>query len=68
MLLKKGAERELSPFAIGSIMCRPTLKKQSMIEQIVEEAQEAMLPETSEAAFLECVSLIMDSHLDELHV
>lgn len=49
-------------------MCRPTLKKQSMIEQIVEEAQEAMLPETSEAAFLECVSLIMDSHLDELHV
>jgi hypothetical protein len=66
MLLKKGAERGLTPFAIGSIMCRETLKKESVIEQIVQEAQEAALPGTSEAAFLECVSVIMDRHLDEL--
>ncbi|XP_059461125.1 phosphatidylinositol 4-kinase gamma 3 [Corylus avellana] len=65
MLLKKGAERGLTPFAIGSIMCRETLKD-SVIEQIVQEAQEAALPGTSEAAFLECVSMIMDRHLDEL--
>ncbi|KAK9914484.1 hypothetical protein M0R45_038261 [Rubus argutus] len=66
MLLKKGAKRGLTPFAIGSIMCRETLKKESVIEQIIQEAQEAELPGTSEAAFLESVSSIMDRHLDEL--
>ncbi|CAL5344137.1 unnamed protein product [Camellia sinensis] len=66
MLLKKGAERGLTPFAIGSIMCRETLKKESVIEQIVQEAQEAVLPGTSEAAYLESVLLIMDRRLDEL--
>ncbi|KAK9292092.1 hypothetical protein L1049_020048 [Liquidambar formosana] len=66
MLLKKGAVRGLTPFAIGSIMCRETLKKESVIEQIVREAQDAVLPGTSEAAFLESVSLIMDRCLDEL--
>lgn len=66
MLLKKGAERGLTPFAIGSIMCRPTLKRKSVIEQIVQEAQEAALPGTSDAAFLESVSVIMDRHLDDL--
>ncbi|XP_059629042.1 phosphatidylinositol 4-kinase gamma 3-like [Cornus florida] len=66
MLLKKGAERGLTPYAIGRIMCRETLKKESTIEQIVQEAQEAVLPATSEATFLESVSLIMDRHLDEL--
>ncbi|XP_052187693.1 phosphatidylinositol 4-kinase gamma 4-like [Diospyros lotus] len=66
MLLKKGVERGLTPFAIGSIMCRETLKKESVIEQIVREAQEAALPGTSEAALLESVSRIMDCRLDEL--
>ncbi|RVW19556.1 Phosphatidylinositol 4-kinase gamma 2 [Vitis vinifera] len=66
MLLKKGAERGLTPFIIGSIMCRETLKKESVMEQIVQEAQESVLPGTSEAAFLEAVSMIMDRRLDEL--
>ncbi|CAJ1974394.1 unnamed protein product [Sphenostylis stenocarpa] len=66
MLLKKGAERGLTPFAIGSIMCRETLKKKSVIEQIVQEAEEAAFPGASEGAFLDIVSAIMDSHLDEL--
>lgn len=47
-------------------MCRETLKKESVIEQIVEEAQEGVLPETSEAAFLQSVSMVMDRHLDDL--
>ena len=47
-------------------MCRETLKKKSVMEQIVEEAQESVLPGTSEAAFLESVSRIMDRHLYEL--
>ncbi|PSS32332.1 Phosphatidylinositol 4-kinase [Actinidia chinensis var. chinensis] len=66
MLLKKGAERGLTPFAIGSIMCRETLKKESVIEHIVREAEEAVLPGTSEATFLESVSLMMDRRLTEL--
>ncbi|KAK7410714.1 hypothetical protein VNO78_01724 [Psophocarpus tetragonolobus] len=66
MLLQKGAERGLTPYAIGSIMCRETLKKKSVIEQIVQEAEEAAFPGASEAAFLDLVSVIMDSHLDEL--
>ncbi|KAL5192632.1 Phosphatidylinositol 4-kinase gamma 3 [Glycine soja] len=66
MLLQKGAERGLTPFALGSIMCRETLKKKSVIEQIVEEAEEAAFPGASEAAFLDLVSVVMDSHLDEL--
>lgn len=65
MLLKKGAERGLSPFAIGSIMCRETLKKESVIEQIIREAREAVLPGGGEAAFVESVSLIMDGYLDK---
>ncbi|KAG5233721.1 phosphatidylinositol kinase [Salix suchowensis] len=66
MLLKKGVERGLTPFAIGSIMCRETLKKESVIEQIVQEARDVVLPGSSEAAFLEAVSLIMDRRLDKL--
>ncbi|KAL2540252.1 Phosphatidylinositol 4-kinase gamma 3 [Abeliophyllum distichum] len=65
MLLKKGAERGLTPFAIGSIMCRETLRKESVIEKIVQEAQAVVLPGTSESAFLESVSLIMDRYLEE---
>ncbi|KAK6936690.1 hypothetical protein RJ641_033720 [Dillenia turbinata] len=63
MLLKKGAKRRLTPFAIGSIMCRQNLKKES----VVQEAQDSVLPGTGEAAFLECVSQIMDRRLDELY-
>ncbi|GMI73645.1 phosphoinositide 4-kinase gamma 4, UBIQUITIN-LIKE DOMAIN KINASE GAMMA 4 [Hibiscus trionum] len=66
MLLKKGAERGLTPFAIGSIMCRENLKEESVIEQMVQEAQDSVLPGTSEAAFLETLSQIMDCHLDGL--
>ncbi|KAG5617225.1 hypothetical protein H5410_017049 [Solanum commersonii] len=66
MLLKKGAERGLTPSAIGGIMCRETLKKESIIEQIVEEAEESVLPGTSEAAFLQSVSVIMDRRLGDL--
>jgi hypothetical protein len=66
MLLKKGVERGLTPFAIGSIMCRETLKKESIIEEIVQEAQDSTLPITSEALFLETVSHIMDRRLDEI--
>ncbi|CAI9772094.1 unnamed protein product [Fraxinus pennsylvanica] len=66
MLLKKGVEKGLSPFAIGSIMCRETLNKKSLIEEIVGEAEDSMLPGMSEIAFLECVSKIMDSVFGKL--
>lgn len=66
MLLKKGAEWGLTPFAIGNIMCRETLNKESAIEKIVERALDSMLPDSSENAFLESVSEIMDRHLAEI--
>ena len=66
MLLKKGVERGLTPFTIGSIMCRENLNKKSVIEEIVSESQESMLPGMDESTFLEFVSKIMDSRLGEL--
>lgn len=66
MLLKKGAERGLTPYTIGSIMCRETVKKESVIEKMVQEAEEAVLPGSSESAFLESIATIMDHYLDGL--
>lgn len=66
MLLKKGVERGLTPFDIGSIMSRKTLNKESVIEEIIEEANDSVLPDSSEDAFLETVSEIMDRRLDEI--
>lgn len=68
MLLKKGVERGFTPFTIGSIMCRETLNKESMIEEIVHEAEDSVLPGTSEITFLETISEIMDHRLNELTV
>lgn len=66
MLLKKGVERGLTPFTIGNIMCRETLNKESVIEEIVQEALDSVLPGSSENAFLESISLVMDRRLDEI--
>ncbi|GAV77901.1 ubiquitin domain-containing protein/PI3_PI4_kinase domain-containing protein [Cephalotus follicularis] len=66
MLLKKGVERGLTPFAIGSIMCRENLNNDSVIEEIVQEAWDSVLPGTSEGLFIETVSYILDRHLDEI--
>ncbi|KAL0464919.1 UNVERIFIED_CONTAM: Phosphatidylinositol 4-kinase gamma 4 [Sesamum latifolium] len=66
MLLKKGAEKGLTPFAIGNMMCRETVRKQSVIEEIMQEAEDSVLPGSSEAAFLESVSSIMDRRLEEI--
>lgn len=66
MLLKKGVERGLTPYQIGSIMCRVTINKESTIEEIIQEAQDSVLPGTSEEGFLETVSDIMDRRLDEI--
>ncbi|GFQ07064.1 phosphatidylinositol 4-kinase gamma 4 [Phtheirospermum japonicum] len=66
MLLKKGAERGLTPFDIGNIMCREKLNEKSIIEKIIDDAKDSLLPETSESAFLEAVSETMDTTLDKL--
>ncbi|GAU13643.1 hypothetical protein TSUD_347470 [Trifolium subterraneum] len=66
MLLKKGVERGLTPFAIGNLMCRESLNKESVIEEIVEEAFDSVLPGTSEATLMDAVSQIMDQRLDKI--
>ncbi|KAF0921826.1 hypothetical protein E2562_020119 [Oryza meyeriana var. granulata] len=64
MLLKKGAARGLTPYDIGRILCRETVNRDSEIEDIVQEAEDHVLPGTSEVIFLETVSEIIDRHLD----
>ncbi|KAH0670020.1 hypothetical protein KY290_025437 [Solanum tuberosum] len=66
MLLKKGAERGLTPFTIGNIMCRETLNKESVIEEILQEALDSKAPGSSEDSFLVSVSHVMDHRLDEI--
>uniref|UniRef100_A0A0C9RLB9 1-phosphatidylinositol 4-kinase n=1 Tax=Wollemia nobilis TaxID=56998 RepID=A0A0C9RLB9_9CONI len=63
MLLKKGAAAGLTPYEIALVMCRESLNKPSDIENILEEAQEAVLPASREETFLEVVSQIMDCYL-----
>lgn len=66
MLLKKGVERGLTAFHIGSVLCRETLTKESAIEEIVREAEGAGGCDDDETAFLQAVSEIMDRRLDEI--
>ncbi|KAK6142701.1 hypothetical protein DH2020_023049 [Rehmannia glutinosa] len=66
MLLKKGVEKGLTPFAIGNMMCRETVRKESVIEEIVREAWDSVLPGSSESTFLDSVSSIMDRRLEEI--
>ncbi|XP_057520564.1 phosphatidylinositol 4-kinase gamma 4-like [Amaranthus tricolor] len=68
MLLKKGAEKGLTPFIIGNIMCRETLNDPSLIEQIVSEAHQSLLPGMSEEDFLEAISRIIDFYLAKMNV
>lgn len=65
MLLKKGASRGLTPYDIGRILCRETVNRDSEIEDIIQEAEDAVLPGSSESMFLETISEIIDRHLDE---
>lgn len=66
MLLKKGAKRGLCPYAIGRILCRETLNKESVIEKILEKASNMTLPGTSEANFLKTVSDLLDFELGKV--
>ncbi|KAK7369791.1 hypothetical protein VNO80_11836 [Phaseolus coccineus] len=68
MLLKRGVERGLTPHEIGSIMCRENLNKESVIEEIIMEAQDSLLPGMEEPEFIEAISRSMDSHLDKIAI
>lgn len=47
-------------------MQRNCENKDSTIEEIVRDAHNSVLPASSEATFLEAVSMAMDRRLDEL--
>jgi len=66
MLLKKGAERGLTAYDIGNLMCREVVTRKSEIESLMEEAEDYFLPGTSEETFLETLSEIMDGYLDKV--
>lgn len=62
MLLKKGAAAGLTPFQIGSMMCRETLDKKSAIEEMIEEVEQGWM--LTEREFLAAMSDVMDRYLD----
>ncbi|XP_071698852.1 phosphatidylinositol 4-kinase gamma 2-like [Rutidosis leptorrhynchoides] len=66
MLLKKGAAKGLSPYAIGRILCRETLNKESVIEKILQKACKTKHPGSSEVNFLRTVSDLLDFELDKV--
>lgn len=66
MLLQKGAERGLTLYDMGNILCRETVKKESKMEEMIREAKDAVLPGTSENAFMETISDIIHLYLNSL--
>lgn len=64
MLLKKGAAAGLTPFVIGSMMCRETLYKKSPIEEMIEEVEHGLPPTATERDFLAEMSNVMDKYID----
>eukprot|EP00249_Psilotum_nudum_P022143 c28391_g1_i4 orf=308-2071(+) len=65
MLLKKGAAAGLTPYEIASMMCREFLNEKSTIEKMLEEAEESALPASSEKAFMETLSEVMDQYIQK---
>lgn len=63
MFLKKGAGAGLTPYEIGSMMCRETLNKMSPIEVMLEDANNSSLPGSSESGFIAVLSAIMDKYI-----
>lgn len=63
MLLKKGAAAGLTPFQIGSMMCRETLDKKSPIEEMIDEVEQGWLPERE---FLDSMSDLMDRKIKNM--
>ncbi|KAJ3671084.1 hypothetical protein LUZ60_008510 [Juncus effusus] len=68
MVLKKGVERNLTAFQIGSILCRENIDKESKIEEIIKEAENEMegLEEKDEGVFMETIGRIMERVFDEI--
>jgi hypothetical protein len=64
MLLKKGAAAGLTPFMIGSMMCRETLYKKSPVEEMIEEVEQDLPPTATERDFLAEMSIVMDKYID----
>lgn len=65
MLLKKGAAAGLTPYLIGSMMCRETLHKKSLLEEMVEEVEQKV-PINSDKDFMVAVSSVMDVYINNV--
>ena len=62
MLLKKGAAAGLTPFAIGSMMCREIMDKKSPIEEMICEAQ--LMQSATEPDYMVVLSRLMDRYIE----
>jgi hypothetical protein len=65
MLLKKGAAAGLTPYKIGSMMCRETLYRKSVMEEMIEEVEDKLPTSATERDFLNAMSATMDSRINK---
>lgn len=65
MLLKKSAAAGLTPYEIGSMMCRETLYKKSVMEEMIEEVEDKLPTSATERDFLNAMSATMDSRINK---
>eukprot|EP00897_Mesotaenium_endlicherianum_P008730 jgi/Mesen1/7886/ME000420S07028 len=65
-LLKLGASLGLTPFDIGSMMVRERLNKRSVMEEIVEEVEQNLLPGSSEAAFFDSFKQVIEERMQQI--
>jgi len=76
MLLKKGVEKNLTPWQIGNVLCRTDLQKPSVLEDLFAEAlvcTDAITAavsndESDDRIFLDKLSQLVDKHLLSLLV
>lgn len=63
LLLKAGTKQGLTLYEIGSMMVREHLNEPSTVEKMILEAEQKVLPESSEEFFLLCFQDIMEARL-----
>lgn len=66
MLLQKGIERGLTPYTIGSIMCRDDLDKESVLEEISRQGMNSVAPNSTEEVIMEGIYKAMNVRLNQL--
>jgi len=66
MLLKKGAQNDLSLYDIASLICRQDLDVPSALEVLCKNVEGMIESQDSEELFFQCLSKLMDEQIDKI--